>query len=403
MLRRERSLAVLASGPILFVPPGKGPQFRLLSIPLALCLLALGAGCSRFHPKPAEMVYVSAPEMYLRDRVAPVSNRVTKVVNGEALEVLEHGHRFVQVRTANNQIGWIDDHAVVDEKTFQSFKQLADDHKNDPVTATASLRDELYMHLIPGRDTERFYLLPGDAKVQLLSRASVAKAAAPGYAPLAHLATPKPPKGGRVIDSEPPPPVMEDWWLGRDSQGHTGWLLGSRLDVDVPDQIAQYGEGQRFVGAWLLTKVNDPEADAPNHQAPEYLTALAPPSSGLPYDFDQIRVFTWSKNHHRYETAFRLHPIAGYLPVRVFTENTPTGPVPAFSFQLGEGQDVSTDPATGITRPASTRTIRYQMIENLVRRIGPDLGPIELARSQEKKAQARTLENRRHSGVPKPR
>ena len=28
-------------------------------------------------------------------------------------------------------------------------------------------------------------------------------------------------------------------------------------------EIAQYGEGQRFIGAWVLTKVTDPGADTP--------------------------------------------------------------------------------------------------------------------------------------------
>lgn len=341
------------------------------------------------------MVYVSAREMYLHDRVAPVSNRVAEVVNGQPLQVVEHGHRFLKVKTANNEVGWIEDHAVIDAKTYDAFVQLAGQHKQDPVAATATLRDDLYMHVLPGRDTDHFYLIAGNAKVQLLARASVAHAEAPGFGPLARLAQPQPPGPSKASATEPPPPVMEDWWLARDSAGHTGWLLGSRLDVDVPDDIAQYGEGQRFIGAWLLAKVYDPESDAPDHQAPEYLTVLAPLKSGLPYDFDQIRVFTWSKNHHRYETAFRLHPIDGYLPVRIFTASTPSGTVPAFSFELGSGQNITTDPVTGITRPASARTINYEMIDTLVKRMGPDMAPIQLDRALEKEMEDKKPEKKR--------
>jgi hypothetical protein len=348
---------------------------------LAALLVTL-AGCNRFRPPKKEMVYVAARQTFLHDRVAAVSNIVVEVKNGQPLEVIEHGRRFLHVKTEKNEIGWIEEHAVIDEKVYDGFAQLAGQHKDSPVAATATLRNDLYMHAQPGKETDHFYLVSGNTRVQLIERASVKKAQSPGFAPLAHLAEPQKPasnettKPGTSAPELPPPPAMEDWWLARDPQGHTGWLYGNQLDVDVPDEIGEYAEGMRYIGAYVLTRVDDPGASTPNHQVPEFLTVLAPDKAGLPFDFDQVRVFTWSKTHHRYETAFRLHPIQGYLPVKLFTAQTPHGPVPAFSFEMSSGPDVVTDPATGVTRPASPRTIDYEMIDTQVKRIGPDMAPI---------------------------
>jgi hypothetical protein len=322
--------------------------------------------------------------MYLHDRVAIVSNRVAEVTNGQPLEVLEHGRRFLKVKTAKNEIGWIEERAVIDGKAFHAFDQLASQHQKDPVVATGVVRDDIYLHLKPGRDAERFYLLAGNSKVQLLARASVSK---PASGQAAKPPVPKP--AGAQVPGQPEAeaPLLEDWWLVRDGQGHAGWLLAGRMDVDVPDEIATYAEGQRYVGAYVLNKVFDPEAATPNHEVPQYVTVLSPPKSGLPFDFDQVRVFTWNIRHHRYETAFRIHPIQGYLPVRVTTASA--GGAPVFSFQIANGADVTTDPETGITRPVAPRTITYEMDDTRARRIGSDLGPIpvsHLLESQPKSA-----------------
>lgn len=352
------------------------------------------AGCDRMHHFRKEMVYVSARKTYLRDRVAAVSNRTGEVTNGEPLEVLEHGRRFLRVKTPKNETGWIEEHMVIDQKAIDTFNQLAEQHKNDIPAATATLRDDLYMHIAPGRETDHFYLLAGDSKVTLLERVSVPKTPVGGAAPapVAKLAQPagiaekkpaaQPPAAASETAPEPAP--MEDWWLARDPEGRTGWLLGNRVDVDVPDAIAQYGEGQRFVGAWQIATINDPAAPQP--QVPEYLTVLAPPKSGLPFDFDQVRLFTWSRNHHRYETGFRLHPIQGFLPVKIYTAQTPAGPVPAFSFQIASSDNVITDPNSGAIRPAAPRTIEYELIDTQVKRIGADTAPIPIKHDDQKKA-----------------
>ncbi len=349
---------------------------------MALCGFSLISGCARFRHQHYEMVYVSIRETYLHDRVAPVSNRVCEVVNGQALEVLEHGRRFLKVKTGKNEIGWIEDHAVIDAKTHDAFVELAEQHKDDPVAVQATLRDDLTMHLLPGRETQRFYLLAANTKVELLERASAPKKMVELQGPLP--GAPRPAEETRnetgAVGSaeEPEPPEMEDWWLARDADGRVGWLLAKGLDVDVPDDVAQYAEGQRIVGAWVLAKVNDAQSDFPNHQAPEYLTVLSPLKSGLPFDFDQVRVFTWSVKHHRYETAFRLHPIQGFLPVRVFKANKAGATVPAFSFLLASSNNLITDPESGITRPVAPRTIDYEMVDTRVERTGADMAPIPI-------------------------
>jgi hypothetical protein len=163
---------------------------------------------------------------------------------------------------------------------------------------------------------------------------------------------------------------MEDWWLVRDSRGQAGWMLSRRLDVDVPDEIAGYSEGQKIVGAYVLTKVNDPESSLPDKMVPEYVSVTNAYKDGLPYDFDQVRVFTWNVKKHRYETAYRQRNLEGYLPVKVSqTSNGQGQSVPEFSITVSSGDEVKVDPLTGAVRPAQTDVLRYQLEGGMVKRV----------------------------------
>jgi hypothetical protein len=352
-------------------------QYLALSVSLTICL----SGCSKLRPKPAaEYVYVTSKQTYLRDRVAAVSNRTATVENGDKLQVLEKNRRFLRVKTEKGEEGWLDDRAVATQQVYDEFEALKADHSKDPVVATGVVRDDVYLHTKPGRETDRlFRLLEGD-KLKLLQRASVPKPVPSGQ----RLARPSTVQktSSDAADQGPPPPVMEDWWLVEDSKGRTGWLYGRMMDVDVPDAIMRYSEGQRVVGAYVLTRVNDPEAPQEDKDVPVYVTVLSPYTAGLPYDFNQVRVFIWNVKKHRYETGFRERNIEGYLPVKVTREKDPYGKAPTsmaeaptFSYRVlaADAPPVIPDPVTGIATPTKTNLKTYRLEGNLVRRvIAPD-------------------------------
>jgi SH3-like domain-containing protein len=269
-----------------------------------------------------EVAYVSAPQAALRDQVAAIYNRVGNVKNGERVEVLEHEKRFARVRTATGIEGWIEQRFLVDQKIFDALQKLTEENQSDPMQAPGVLRNETNMHVTPGRETEHLYQLASGAKVAILKRATAEKQ--PGAAPAPR--TPKKPGAKATAGG----PVLEDWWLVRDDQSRVGWVLARMVDVDVPLDIAQYAEGQRFIAFFVLDEVAD-EDKGVRKQVPQYLCVLSDPHDGLPYDFDQIRVFTWNARKHRYETAYREHGLDGVLPVTVTKENfDKEGTLPVF-------------------------------------------------------------------------
>jgi SH3-like domain-containing protein len=341
---------------------------RLLVAALGVLALAGLGGCAKFKQhEENRYVYVTAKESFLNDRFAAVSNRTATVTNGEKLTVLERQRRALKVKTADGAVGWIKEFDVADQETADAFEALKTGHASDPVVAKAVALNDVYLHSEPGRKSPRFFRLAEGDPMSLLVRASVAKDAA-AQAPAA---------AGQPVE-----PVFEDWWLVRDAKGDTGWIYSRLIDVSAPDSLLRYAEGQRIVGAYLLAKADDPDSGMIDNgqtvtQIPEYVTVLGPYKAGLPYDFDQIRVFTWNVKKHRYETAFREHNIEGYLPVKIGEMKDPyqkdalgAQVLPSFTYRV-LAADAPTPAAdgNGVFKPARVVTKTYRLEGSITKRV----------------------------------
>ena len=71
-----------------------------------------------------------------------------------------------------------------------------------------------------------------------------------------------------------------------------------------------------MVAVFVLDQVPDGDKNVS-----QYLVALTEAKDGMPFDFNQIRVFTWNVKRHRYETAYREHDLNGVFPLTVTQEN----------------------------------------------------------------------------------
>jgi len=286
----------------------------------ALAAAVLLAGCGHGHERVLETDYVSAPQVVLRDRLAQVYNKVGTAKNGDRVDVLDRDRRFARVRTQSGAEGWVEQRYLVTQQVYEGFQKLKQQEQNSPVEGAATTRNETNLHVEPGRDTEHLYQLSVGAKVSVLRRETVEKNAAVAKA-----------VSSKGKEAKPAMP-MEDWWLVRDADGHVGWVLGRMIDLDIPLEIAQYAEGQRIVAYFVLNQVTDGDK-----KVAQYLTLMTESKDGLPFDYNQARVFTWNVRRHRYETAYREHGLNGMLPVTVSHENFgKEGDLPVFVLRVND-------------------------------------------------------------------
>jgi hypothetical protein len=332
------------------------PAFRAL---LVLCLVAslFGSACKRGSMRSNEVAYVSAPQVNLRDRVAAIYNKVGTAKNGEKVEILEHQKRFVRVRTQSGAEGWVEERYLIGPEIYDAFQKLAADSKNAPAQSHGTTRAELNMHVAPGRDTEKLYQLADGEKVEILKRGTVERASkqTPGQTKAPAKTAPNSgtsKKGVAPVQTENPK-LYDDFWLVRNGAGRVGWVLARMIDLDVPLEVAQYAEGQRIMGAFVINKIADGD-----REVPQYLVLFSENKDGLPFDYNQARVFTWNPKKHRYETAYRERGLMGFFPVTQGTENfDKEGVLPTFTLRAQDQDGKIVERKYKLNQPIVRRVI----------------------------------------------
>ena len=309
----------------------------------ALAFALLMASCSS-GPEKAPVIgeaFAGPEEVIFHKDIDARSAPAGSARHGDRLELLAQRRRWFQVRNERGLEGWVDDRQLLDTAQMNRLRTLAKESRDAPSQGVATTFDTLNVHTEPNRLSPSFLRIKAGEKFDVILHRVVVK----GPMPKRQLVPPRPKaeKSARKKAKEPsvalpPPPaaptppadwlqlsrgrgptlepesavapVRDDWTLIRTAGERTGWVLSSRLYMNIPDEVAQYAEGHRITSYASVGKISD------HGDLKDIWLWTTAETLGLDYDFDSYRVFTWSTKRHRYETAFIQRRERGYFPVR---------------------------------------------------------------------------------------
>lgn len=282
--------------------------------------------------------YAGPPKLALHADIDTKSPETAIVHHGDKLAILTHRRRWYKVRGPRGAEGWTDDRALLDIAQMNRLKELAKETSGLPSQGVATTFETLKIHTEPNRQAISFLEVKEGEKFDVIAH----KVQNRGPLPKRELIVPRPKiekkpktKGKSILppppDPEPPgppkdwvaiskartvvpdeqltPAARDDWTLIRTKEGESGWALTSRLYLAIPDEVAQYAEGHRITSYFSLGKITDGD------RKKDIWLWTTSTSLGEDHDFDGYRVFVWSLNHHRYETAYIQRREIGFFPV----------------------------------------------------------------------------------------
>ena len=326
----------------------------------ALAFLLALTSCSRsFSGNELGEAFVAPATLNLRSDLTQKNSVVAVLKHGERVGIVDARRRFVKIRTAKGQEGWVDSLQLLSSEQMAQIRHESERALTLPSEGSATVFEPLNIHIEPDRRSPAFALIKEGTYVDVLAYRLTPKDTAPLRPPNlikerpqpAHKQKrekvsrnswkpplpppPKPPANWQELSSEridgsgnaadrakkeanpkkaqelKKPEILESWTLVRTREKQCGWVLSRNLIMAIPDDVAQYAEGRRITSYFDLGSVNDEEKGVKHNWL--WTTVSRP----VPYDFDAWRVFLWNRHRHRYETSYRLRDLEGYFPVRV--------------------------------------------------------------------------------------
>ncbi len=302
---------------------------------------------SRLKSPEGEEAYVGERNLTIWSRLAQVREPVATLRYGERVAVLVRKNDQVQLRTAAGTIGWTEQRFLLDAALWRRATELRERVRQLPLQARGRTRVLTNVRIEPGRAAPRLFQFGHGVALEILER-KVAEVSLAGE----ELAP-------QNVPGEAPPEAREvkkeDWVLVRGSMEDVGqvagWVLRRFIEYDVPQEIADYGSGFRFVAWFELNRVADGATTKP-----QFLAAGVQGGDGQPCDFTLLRVYTWESSSQRYQTAYVQSNLCGRFPIRAEPATAPGGDA-RFSF-IAAGK-----------RGDEPRA--YRIHQTTVRRIGP--------------------------------
>jgi uncharacterized protein YgiM (DUF1202 family) len=288
--------------------------------------------------------YVGPATLRLRSDIPLQSAVVATVKHGDRLQIMQRRRRFLRVRAAGGREGWTEESQLLNAGEMADLKELSERTAALPSQGKGTTYGALNVHTQPQVGSPSFLQIKDGEKFDVLVEVISPRVAIerPPLIPPAEKKAAAPKKPAKAAKIPPPPlplppgppanwlelsktnlpaddqsaeqpeakPVPTDHWsLVRTASGESGWVLTRRINMAIPDEVAQYAEGRRIVSYFPLGYVEDGDGKKPNW----LWTTIG--DSHQPYDFDSFRVFIWSLRRHRYETAYIERNLTGYAPV----------------------------------------------------------------------------------------